>query len=130
MIHSKCRPNFVHQYALSGLRNRGLHVAVCSNSIRDTIQIMLLKADLLRYLEFFLSNQDVAKGKPDPEMYSKAISKFGLSPQECLIVEDNPNGILAAQRSGAHVMQVANVEEVNLENILKHINLAEHGEVK
>jgi len=130
MIYSKCRPNFVHQYALAGLRSRGLYVAVCSNSIRDTIQMMMQKADLLRYLEFFLSNQDVANGKPDPEIYSKAINRFGLIPQECLIVEDNPNGILAAQRSGAHVMQVANVEEVSLENILRHINTAEQGDAK
>jgi beta-phosphoglucomutase-like phosphatase (HAD superfamily) len=59
-------------------------------------------------------------------MYNLAIARFGLRPEQCLIVEDNPNGILAAQRSGAHVMQVSTVDEVNLENILSHIQRAEN----
>jgi HAD superfamily hydrolase (TIGR01509 family) len=102
-----------------------MKVAVCSNSIHDTIDVIMRKADLMGYLDFFLSNQDVTHAKPDPEIYNKAISMMGLHPQECLIVEDNPNGLLAAKRSGAHVMQVAETDEVNLDNILAHIAKAE-----
>lgn len=127
MVYSRCRPNFIHQYALSRLKAKGLRLVVCSNSIRDTIQMMLQKADLLRHLEFFLSNQDVKNGKPDPEIYNKAMRQLGLAPEDCLIVEDNPNGILAAQRSGAYVMQVAEVDDVNLANIQKHIQIAQEG---
>jgi beta-phosphoglucomutase-like phosphatase (HAD superfamily) len=57
-----------------------------------------------------------------------AIARLGLRPDECLVVEDNPNGILAGQRAGAHVMQVATVEEVNLANILENIRIAEQQE--
>jgi len=121
MVHTRCVPTFAHQFALSRLKGMGLKVAVCSNSIHDTIHAMMVKADLLRYLDFFLSNQDVVQGKPDPEIYLLAMQRLGLTPQQCLIVEDNPNGLLAARRSGAHVMQVADVDEVNLENILAHI---------
>jgi beta-phosphoglucomutase-like phosphatase (HAD superfamily) len=127
LVHTLCRPSFGHQYALSRLKSRGLKVAVCSNSIQDTIDVIMRKADLMRHLDFFLSNQDVKHGKPDPEIYNKAIGMLGLQPTECLIVEDNPNGLLAARRSGAHVMQVATVDDVNLANIDRHIALAEHS---
>jgi HAD superfamily hydrolase (TIGR01509 family) len=128
MVHMQCAPRFVHQFALSRLRRMGLKIAVCSNSVRDTVGSMMLKADLLRYLDFYLSNQDVKHGKPDPEIYLAAIARLGLRPDECLVVEDNPNGILAGQRAGAHVMQVATVEEVNLANILENIRIAEQQE--
>jgi beta-phosphoglucomutase len=121
MVHARCAPTFAHQFALSRLRRMGLKVAVCSNSVRDTIQTMMVKADLMRHLDFFLSNQDVRRGKPDPEIYQLAIERLGLQPGQCLIVEDNPNGVLAAQRSGAHVMQVAGVDDVTLDHILAQI---------
>jgi HAD superfamily hydrolase (TIGR01509 family) len=84
---------------------------------------MLDKASLLGYMEFFISNQDVSKGKPDPEMYINAIDRLGLKPKECLIIEDNEHGIAAAKASGANVMEVETVEDVNYLNIHKHINL-------
>ena len=86
----RCRPTFHHQYVLSQLRQSGYRVAVCSNSVRASIDLMMQKSALMEYLDFFLSNQDVVNGKPDPEMYNKAIQRLGLNPHECLIVEDNP----------------------------------------
>lgn len=121
LVATRCRPTFHHQYALSKLRALGYKIAVASNSVRSTIDLMMKKAALNMYLDFFLSNQDVIKGKPSPEIYLKTIAKLNLSPEQCLIVEDNPNGIAAAKASGAHVMEVATVEDVNLENILAHI---------
>jgi HAD superfamily hydrolase (TIGR01509 family) len=86
---------------------------------------MMQKASLEQYLDFYISNQDVKNGKPDPEMYNKAIERMGLDPKECIIVEDNENGIKAARASGANVMIVNSVEDVNHENINKHIKLFE-----
>lgn len=125
IVHQKCKPKFYHEYALAKLKNSGFKLAVCSNSIRNSVNVMLDKASLLEYMEFFISNQDVTKGKPDPEMYDKAIEQLGLTPQECMIVEDNDHGIAAAKASGAHVMEVESVEDVNYLNICKHINLIE-----
>ena len=58
------------------------------------------------------------KAKPDPEIYLTAIEKLGFLPKECLIVEDNDNGIKAAIASGAHVLVVHEVSDFNLFNIL------------
>lgn len=121
IVYAQCKPRFHHEYALSHLRQAGYKLAVASNSIRKTVQIMMEQSALLGYLDFYLSNQDVKIGKPDPEIYSKAIQKLGLSPQECLVVEDNEKGIQAAKASGAWLMEVGEVEEVNYQNIMSHI---------
>lgn len=121
MIHTYCRPRFNHEYALSRLKAEGYKLAVGSNSIRNTIDVMMEKANLQQYLDFTLSNQDVSQPKPNPEIYLKAIQRLGLKPEECLIVEDNENGIRAALASGAHLLAVKSVAEVNYENITNRI---------
>lgn len=128
-IFTDCHPVFHHEYALSALKADGYRLAVASNSVRKTVELMMEKSNLLPYLDFFLSNQDVKKSKPDPEIYNTAIAKLGLKPEECLVVEDNKNGIQAGKAAGAHVMEVDSVYEVNYENILKHIELASDGKI-
>lgn len=117
----KCRPVFHHQYALSRLKDEGYKLVVCSNSIKDTITIMLTKAGIIDYFDFYLSNQDVKKSKPDPEIYNTAIAKLGLSKDECLVVEDNENGIKSALASGAFLLRVYNVNDVHYQSITHRI---------
>lgn len=121
-VYMKCKPLFCHQYALSRLKSEGYRLALGSNSVRITIDMMLGKADLMKYMDFTLSNQDVTKSKPDPEIYNTAIARFNLKPEECLIVEDNPNGVKAALASGAHLLQVDTVYDVNYQNIRRRID--------
>lgn len=125
IVHTQCKPRFVHEYALSSLKARGLRLAVCSNSVKQTIETMMDKAALLQYLDYIVSNEDVVRSKPDPEIYNKAISHFQLNAKECLIVEDNENGIKAAKASGAHLLVVKDVQETSVENILSAIRTAE-----
>jgi beta-phosphoglucomutase len=117
LIHEKCAPFYAHQYALSRLKSEGYLISVASNSIRSTIQSMMEQSQLIGYLDFFLSNEDVLNGKPDPEIYQSAISRHSLSPEQCLIVEDNPHGIAAAKAAGGHVLEVDSIREVNYWNI-------------
>lgn len=124
-VAQKCRPNFVHEYALSRLSAQGYKLAVASNSIRQTVGLMMDRANLLRYLEFYISNEDVSKPKPDPEMYITAIERLGFKPEECVIVEDNDHGIRAAKASGANVLKVETVHDVNLSNITRFISECE-----
>lgn len=121
LIHEKCSPTFAHQYALSRLKQEGYAIAVASNSIRATIDAMMAKAQLVDFLDFMLSNEDVAVGKPDPAIYNMAISRFGLTPKEVVIVEDNPHGIAAAHGSGANVLEVDSVSDVNYWNLKDYI---------
>lgn len=123
IVASQCKPRFNHEYALSRLHARGYQLAVCSNSIRSTIEVMMRRAALDPYLSFIVSNQDVQRAKPDPEMYLQAIARFGVAPSECLIVEDNENGVRAAIASGAQVMQVDTVDDLSYENLTARIAL-------
>ncbi len=125
MVHARCKPMFHHEYALSRLRAEGLRLAVASNSVRASVELMMTKANLTPYLNLMLSNQDVKHAKPHPEIYTTAIDRLGLTPQQCLIVEDNPNGIKAAQDAGAHVMVVETVYDVNYQAIARAIAAAE-----
>jgi beta-phosphoglucomutase-like phosphatase (HAD superfamily) len=127
MVYSKCKPIFQHQFALSNLKNQGYGIAVCSNSIRKTIDLMMEKSGLNEYLDFFLSNQDVEQAKPHPEIYIKAIQRLGLKPEECLVVEDNQNGVKAALASGAHVLKVGSPSDVNFNLIMNQIKLIENA---
>lgn len=125
MVHTQCKPRFIHEFALSSLKSMGYKIAVCSNSVRNTVETMMQKAGLDKYLDIMISNEDVSNGKPNPEMYIKAMEHFGYSPQQCLIVEDNENGIKAARAAGGHLMVVRDISETNLENIVSRIRETE-----
>lgn len=127
IIHAKCRPAFFHQFALSRLRTEGYRMAVCSNSVRSTVGLMLDRAELSPFLDFHLSNEDVDRPKPAPDIYCAAMARLGVEPAECVVVEDNPNGIAAARTAGAHVLCVTDVREVNYANIRRFIDAAEAG---
>jgi beta-phosphoglucomutase len=118
MIHARCRPLFRHEYALARLKSEGYRLVLASNSIRSSIELMMKYAHLDVYLDFVLSNQDVLKGKPDPEIYQLAFLKLNLSPMEVLIVEDSETGLAAARASGGNVLAVRDTSEVTYQNIL------------
>ena len=86
------------------------------------MEIMLDRASLIRYFDVLLSNQDVSKPKPDPEIYLKGMAMLSLRPSETLIIEDNDHGIRAAIESGAYVFRVESVHDVTYSNITKYIS--------
>jgi HAD superfamily hydrolase (TIGR01509 family) len=127
IVHASCKPMFIHEYTLSSLKDKGYKLAVCSNSVRNTVETMMQKSALSGYLDFVMSNEDVSRGKPDPEMYVRSMEHFALKPTECLIIEDNENGIKAARASGGHLLVVKEITEVNLSNIINRISEIEGG---
>jgi beta-phosphoglucomutase len=78
---------------------------------------MMERSDLMRYLDVFISNEDVSRPKPDPEMYRVAMEQLGVRPEETVIVEDNENGVKAATAAGAHVLIVEGPDDVTLDAI-------------
>ena len=96
-------------------------IGVCSNSIRRTVLTALAKTELMEYCSVILSNEDVKNSKPHPEMYWKAMSMMGVLPENTLIVEDSPPGLLAAQRSRANYIRVDNPRNVTREKIIPNL---------
>lgn len=122
LAYARCKPLFHHQYALSHLVKDGYRLAVCSNSIRTSVELMMKLSALSDYLEFTLSNEDVSHAKPNPEIYQLACKKMNLQPHECLVIEDNEKGILAAKASGCHVLPVGTVYDVTYKRIQEKIS--------
>ena len=112
------------------LYNEGYKLAVCSNSIRKTCLTVLSKLGLIEYLDLIISNEDVKNSKPHPEMYWKAISMMSCLPEETLIIEDSPFGLLAAARSKSYILRVKNPSEVTYNNINNKLNQINMGEIQ
>ena len=106
---------------MSNLVGSGYKIACCSNSVRKTVLIVLAKLGIIEYFDLIISNEDVKNSKPHPEMYWKAISEMEVLPEETLIIEDSPYGLLAASRSKAYVLRVTSPEEITYNNIFKTI---------
>jgi len=107
---------------ISSLVDKNYKIACCSNSIRKTVLTVLSKLGIIEYFDLILSNEDVKNSKPHPEIYWKAISMMGCLPEETLIVEDSPFGLLAASRSKSNIMRVKSPKDVTYNNIYKHLN--------
>ena len=60
--------------------------------------------DLEESLDVVLAREDVQNGKPDPEIYLLAAEKLGVQPQDCLVIEDSPNGVRAGIAAGMNVV--------------------------
>lgn len=100
------------------LKREHFILGCCSNSIRKTIQTVLDRIGINQYMDIVLSNEDVRYPKPYPEIYWKAMQSFGIFPEDTLIVEDSPTGLMAAYRSSANVLRVNSPEDLTLDKIL------------
>lgn len=92
-------------------------LAVVTNSIRQTAELMLKSCGVLDQVDILISNQDIRNAKPYPDGYIKAMVYCGAYPEKTLIIEDSPHGIMAAKLSGADVKVVKNSSEVTLNNL-------------
>ena len=120
-----CFPSTQHQLLLGKIRSEGKKIGVATNSIKQTAEFMLQYAGVSGFLDTLVTNQDVSKPKPDPEIYNSAVARLGLEPNDCLVFEDNENGIEAARASGCHVVQVASPLEVNLSQYFRALERIE-----
>ena len=99
------------------LREEGYMVGCCTNCIRRTALVALAKVGVIEYLDVIMTNDDVKNAKPHPEIYWKAMSMLNCLPEETLIIEDSPQGLLSATRSKADVIRVDDSDDVTLEKI-------------
>lgn len=103
------------------IKARGYKIAVASNSIRETVKISLISIGLIEEVDYFVSNEDVSRAKPYPEMYWKCMTALNALPKHTIIVEDSHIGRQGALDSGAHLLPVQNAAEVNSEAMMQRI---------
>lgn len=119
---SKIKPNLELISTLELLTASGYKLACCSNSIKETVNSILEMLDIKKFFDCIYSNSHVTKCKPYPYIYWYAMITCDVLPEETMIVEDSPTGLLAASRSGAKILRVNNSKDVTLSNILEAIN--------
>ena len=107
------------------LVDEGYKIAVASNSIRNTVKIILLRLGLLEFVDIYVSNEDVVRNKPYPEMYWKCMIALGALPQDTVIIEDSVVGRKGALDSKCHMIPVEDRGDLNqakIDNIKKILN--------
>lgn len=120
-IKSNCVPQENVITTLQTLKERGYLLGMCSNSIRETLMLMVDRSNILQYFDVILSNQDVQNPKPHPEIYRIAAEQLSVLPEDCLVVEDNDKGIAAGKAAGMEVYRVSSPKDVLFENISKFL---------
>jgi HAD superfamily hydrolase (TIGR01509 family) len=83
-------------------------LGLASSSNRPLIDLALELSGLAQYFRVTVSSEEVARGKPAPDVYLEAARRLGVDPRESAAIEDSHNGILAAKRAGMVVVAVPN----------------------
>jgi HAD superfamily hydrolase (TIGR01509 family) len=83
-------------------------LGLASSSNRELIDLVLELSSLGRFFRVTVSSEEVARGKPAPDVYLEAAKRLGVGPEECAAVEDSENGIRSAKAAGMRVLAVPN----------------------
>lgn len=106
------------------IKSRGVKIAVASNSIRQTLDTCLKSLGVWNYVDYSLSNEDVKRPKPDPQIYNRCMDYLMAEPEETVIFEDSEIGLRAANATGARVEKVLNRKDIYFERIDRVIHEA------
>lgn len=112
-VSSRAFPRVEQLLMMAWLKKYGLKIAVATNSIRSSAQTMLASVGVLPFLDVLVSNEDVSRAKPDPEMYALTAKLLGVDPSECLVIEDHELGVKAGLSAGCQVHKVNSVNELD-----------------
>jgi HAD superfamily hydrolase (TIGR01509 family) len=117
-----CPRNSSVSWLMEQLKNRGWKVAVASNSIRETVKIALNSMNVIQFVDYFVSNEDVFNPKPFPEMYWQCMTKMKALPKNTIIIEDSHIGREGAMNSGAHLYPVKDAYDLEGTKFLEMID--------
>lgn len=96
---------------LQTLRSRHITAAIATATDMERTERYLKKVGLYEYFDKLISATMVKEGKPSPDIYLYACEQLNLPPDQCIAVEDSPNGVLSACRAGCRVVMVPDQTE-------------------
>lgn len=112
------------------LISQNYHIAVASNSIRETIKISLMSLGIMEYVEYVMSNEDVRRTKPYPEMYWNCMNALNAIPRTTIIAEDSHIGRQGAIDSGAILLPIENSYDLTLNKVKDIVMKVENTQQK
>lgn len=103
---------------------QSLPLAVASGALRNEIETILTTAGLINYFRAIVSAEDVERGKPEPEIFLKALAFLNaqtngrepIQAADCIVIEDSKEGVRGARRAGMKVLAVTNSHPAELLN--------------
>ena len=113
---------------LKQLRFKGLTIFLVTSSPKYLIEPLFKEKNLTNLFDGFVFGDEVAKSKPDPEIYLKAIDKSGLEANQILVVEDSLNGIISGKAANLFVCVISDsldnefIEKYNIDYSIRHID--------
>lgn len=96
------------EQCIEAFAERGLALAVVTSSMRSEAEAVLSALKLQKYFSVVISAEDVKNGKPDPEGYLKGAGAVQIPPPQCIVIEDAPSGLRAAEIAGIYSVAVTN----------------------
>lgn len=106
----------------ASLSSSGIKIAVASNSIRETVKLALLSIGVMEFVDYYVSNEDVKRTKPFPEMYWQCMTALNVLPKNTIIIEDSHIGRQGALDSGAHLIPVKDSNDLTFDKIEEAID--------
>lgn len=91
---------------LEFLKGNGFRIALATSTSRESTESHLKMAGIGEYFDAIVTGDTVKRGKPDPEIYRRAVQELGATEKECIAVEDSYNGIRSASRAGLKVIMI------------------------
>lgn len=101
------------------LKKAGFRLAVASSTRAAKVHPQLTNAGIHDYFETFTTGDMVVHSKPDPEIYLKSAASLGLKPEECVAIEDSPNGVRSATAAGIKTIMVPDLIQPDEEMKMK-----------
>ena len=124
-IFSELKPDYELMHYFQQLKEKGYSIAVASNSVRNTVKLVLLRLGLLEFVHYYLSNEDVFRSKPFPEMYWRCMIACNALPKDTVIFEDSHIGRQGALDSGSHLIAIEDRPDLTQSKIDKVFEIFE-----
>jgi HAD superfamily hydrolase (TIGR01509 family) len=126
IIHRK-RPLPGMEALIHEARRRGMKLAIASSSPHEWVEGHLDRLDMRHLFDVIICSEDVVQIKPHPDLFLAALKALNVRPDEAVVFEDSPNGVLAARTAGIFVVAVPNpvTRQLNLEGANKIVDSLE-----
>lgn len=106
---------------LEYLSSNGIKAGIATSNARSLVLACLESLNVLHYFDAITTGDEVLKGKPNPDIYLLTAQKMNVKPEDCLVFEDVPMGILAGKRAGMEVCAVDDEMSRHLDDSKKEL---------
>lgn len=114
---------------LNKLEKSNKIITVASSTNRELVKIILEKMNILDRFKFYTGGNEVNKGKPAPDVFLLASQKIGIAPENCVVIEDSENGVIAAKKAGTKVIGFINPDSGQQDLSRADITIKEFSEI-